>query len=87
MRVTIISPERSLFDGDATAVVAPAYDGKVGILPRHAPFMTLLGDGVLTVRQDGYSRQFRVSGGFLQVVDDTVNVVAEHADEGLDESP
>lgn len=80
MRVTIISPERSIFDGDATAVVAPAYDGEVGILPRHAPFMTLLGDGRLTVRQSDTVRAYHVRGGFLQVVNDVVNVVAEYAE-------
>ncbi len=86
MRVTIISPEESVFDGEATAVVAPAYDGKVGILPRHAPFMTLLGDGTLTLRQGDTSREFHVRGGFLQVVDDTVNVVAEYTDGEINES-
>jgi len=80
MRVTVISPERSLFDGEAVAVVAPAFDGQVGILPRHAPFMTLLGDGVLNVRGKGESTRFRVAGGFLQVVGDTVRVVAGKAE-------
>ena len=51
MQVTVISPEASMFDGEADAVVAPAFDGQVGILPNHAPFMTLLGEGTLTVRQ------------------------------------
>lgn len=78
MRVTVISPETSLFDGEAEAVVAPAYDGQVGILPHHAPFMTLLGSGDLTVRHQGGSSRFSVSGGFLQVVDNVVRVVAEH---------
>lgn len=77
MRVTVISPEASLFDGEAEAVVAPAYDGQVGILPNHAPFMTLLGSGVLTVRHQAATSRFTVSGGFLQVVDNTVRVVAE----------
>ncbi len=86
MRVTVISPERSIFDGTATAVVAPAYDGKVGILPRHAPFMTLLGDGTLTVREGSLARTFRVRGGFLQVADDMVRVVAEHAEGEAGES-
>ena len=45
MQVTVISPEASMFDGEADAVVAPAFDGEVGILPNHAPFMTLLGRG------------------------------------------
>jgi len=79
MRVTVISPERSLFDGEADAVVAPAFDGQVGILPRHAPFMTLLGDGILNVRGQGASSRFRVAGGFLQVVGDAVRVVAGSA--------
>jgi F-type H+-transporting ATPase subunit epsilon len=78
MHVTVISPEASMFDGEADAVVAPAFDGEVGILPNHAPFMTLLGQGTLTVRRsDGVSR-FSLRGGFLQVVDNRVRVVAEH---------
>ncbi len=87
MRVTVISPEESVFDGEATAVVAPAHDGEVGILPRHAPFMTLLGEGKLTVRQEGDTdKVFRVRGGILQVMDDVVNVVAEHAEGENDDS-
>jgi F-type H+-transporting ATPase subunit epsilon len=78
MQVTVISPEASMFDGNADAVVAPAFDGEVGILPDHAPFMTLLGQGTLTVRQGGTVKRFRVRGGFLQVVDNRVRVVAEH---------
>ncbi len=81
IHVTVISPEASVFEGDATAVIAPAYDGEVGILPRHAPFMTLLGDGRLTIRREGESKHLQVRGGFLQVVDDTVHVVAEYAEE------
>ena len=80
MRVTLIAPDRSLFDGEATSVVAPAFDGQVGILPGHAPFLTLLGTGSLTIAQAGSSSRFTVDGGFLQVVGDTVRVVAEHAD-------
>jgi len=78
MHVTVISPERAVFDGAADAVVAPAFDGQVGILPGHAPFMTLLGTGVLTVRvAGGGGDRFEVSGGFLQVVGDAVRVVAD----------
>ncbi len=79
IHVTVIAPENAVFEGDADAVVAPAFDGEVGILPRHAPFMTLLGDGRLTVRQGDTNHAFHVKGGFLQVVRDNVRVVAEHA--------
>ena len=78
MQVTVISPEASMFDGVADAVVAPAFDGEVGILPNHAPFMTLLGSGRLTVRRGDVVSRFVVRGGFLQVVDNRVRVVAEH---------
>jgi len=77
MRVLVISPERAVFDGEAESVVAPAYDGEVGILPRHAPFMTLLGSGTLAIRHGGATSRYRVQGGFLQVVSNTVRVVAE----------
>jgi len=80
MHVSVVSPERVLFEGAADAVVAPAFDGLVGILPRHAPFLTLLGDGVLTVRREGQATVFRVSQGFLQVLADRVRVVADRAE-------
>jgi F-type H+-transporting ATPase subunit epsilon len=78
MRVLVISPDRAVYDGEAESLTAPAFDGEVGILPRHAPFMTLLGTGMLSVRHQGATTRFRVQGGFLQVVSNTVRVVAEH---------
>jgi F-type H+-transporting ATPase subunit epsilon len=78
MQVTVISPEASMFDGEADAVVAPAFDGQVGILPNHAPFMTLLGEGTLTVRRSGTASRFSIRGGFMQVVENRVRVVTEH---------
>jgi F-type H+-transporting ATPase subunit epsilon len=77
MQVLVISPERTVFQGEAESLVAPTYDGEVGILPRHAPFMTLLGTGTLSIRVGGATRRFRVQGGFLQVVSHTVRIVAE----------
>ena len=77
MHVTVISPEQAVFDGTADAVIAPAHDGLVGILPRHAAFMTLLGAGVLTVRSSTAENRFQVAGGFLQVAKDRVRIVAD----------
>lgn len=78
MRVTVISPEAAVFDGDAESVVAPAFDGEIGILDNHAPLMTTLGCGVLTIRTGGTERRFDVQGGFLQVVKNRVRILAEH---------
>jgi len=80
MRVLVISPEASLYDGDADSVVVPVYDGEVGILPNHAPFMAPLGRGTMTVTKAGAPTRFRVNGGFLQVVSNTVRVVAEQVE-------
>ena len=64
LNVSVISPEAVLFEGDAESVVAPAFDGEVGILTGHAPMMTLLGKGVLRLGGDSGQR-FNVDGGFL----------------------
>lgn len=77
MQVTVIGPEASVFQGEADSVIAPAYDGQVGILTNHAPLMTLLGKGTLTVKQGATEHRFNVQGGFLQVVSNRVRVVAE----------
>ena len=79
MRVSVISAERAVFEGEAESVVAPAYDGLVGILPRHAPFMTLLGEGVVKIRQRGETTRLQVAGGFLQVAGNVVRLVAGSA--------
>jgi F-type H+-transporting ATPase subunit epsilon len=79
LQVSVISPEQVLYEGTATAVTAPAFDGEMGILPMHAPLMTLLGSGTLRVESSEGARRFAIAGGFLQVVDDTVRVVTEQA--------
>jgi F-type H+-transporting ATPase subunit epsilon len=77
LHLSVISPEASLYEGDATSVVAPAFDGEVGILTGHAPMMTLLGKGDLRVEGAGGTKQFAIEGGFLQVVNNQVRVVTE----------
>lgn len=77
LHVAVISPAEVGFEGEARAIVAPAHDGKIGILYGHAPMTVLLGTGELVVRTEEGDRRFHVSRGFLQVVDDVVSVLAE----------
>ncbi len=79
IKVSVISPEKVLFEGDVDAIVAPGFDGEVGILSGHAPMMTLLGRGELRLGSGAAATRFAVEGGFLQVVDDQVRVVTERA--------
>jgi F-type H+-transporting ATPase subunit epsilon len=76
LTVTVISPEAVLFEGTTDSLVAPAFDGEVGILTGHAPMMTLLGKGILRVG----GQRFAIEGGFLQVVENQVRVVTERAE-------
>ncbi len=78
LKVSVISPEAVLFNGETDSVVAPAYDGEVGILTGHAPLMALLGDGELRLG-GGSGPRFKVSGGFMQVLNNAVRVVTEKA--------
>ncbi len=78
LKVSVISPEAVLFEGETDSVIAPAYDGEVGILTGHAPLMALLGEGQLRLGT-GSPRLFNVSGGFMQVLNGQVRVVTEKA--------
>ncbi|MGQ0640419.1 MAG: ATP synthase F1 subunit epsilon [Gemmatimonadaceae bacterium] len=79
LTISVISPEKVLFEGEVESLVAPAFDGEVGILPNHAPMVTLLGKGTLRLGDAGRAGRFAIEGGFLQVADNEVRVVTEHA--------
>jgi F-type H+-transporting ATPase subunit epsilon len=80
IHVRVVSPEKVVFEGDASALVVPAWDGKVGILPGHAPLLALLGGGELSVEvPKGGSRNYHVSGGVVMVEGGAVTVLAEYA--------
>lgn len=79
LTVTIITPESSWEPRQYDALTLPAFDGEVGILPRHAPFVCQLGRGVLRLRsgQTANDRDLALSGGVAQVADDEVRILAE----------
>ena len=79
MKVSVISPEKTIFDGEADSVVVPAWDGQLGVMKGHAPMLVLLGEGELRVATGGSEQKFHISGGFMQVADDVVTVLSEHA--------
>ena len=81
LKVAVISPTRVGFEGTGDSIVVPAYDGLMGILYGHAPMMTLLGTGDVTVKDGSKVHRIAVSGGFLQVVDNEVSVLAEEVGE------
>lgn len=79
LQVRVVSPDSVLFEGPAVSVVAPAWDGTVGILPGHAPMITLLGAGDLSVDLPaGGSERFFVAGGVLKVESNDLVILTEY---------
>lgn len=76
----IVSQYRVVFKGDADIVVLPGMEGQMGILPRHAPVLTALNYGVITVRLKGNEEHFTVAGGIAEVLPDKVTILADAAE-------
>ncbi len=81
LSVTIVSPDGSVFQGEAAGVRAPGVEGSFEVLYDHAPMIAAFNVGPLFIREaDGDRIVFATSGGFLEVVDNTVTVLAETAE-------
>ena len=80
IRLEIVTPERLAYEDDVDAVTVPGVEGELGILPHHAPLVSMLGFGELRIRKGGSEELFAIVGGFVQVRPDKVVVMAETAD-------
>jgi F-type H+-transporting ATPase subunit epsilon len=83
-RLEIVTAERSIFSDDVSAVIAWGVEGQLGILPHHAPLMTMLQPGDLMIRKNKEEEFLAISGGFLEVRPDKVIILAD-ACERVDE--
>ena len=75
----LVSPEKLLFTGEVTQVDVPGAEGDFGVLAGHAPFVTTLRPGILTVHREGGALRVVVSGGFAEVSDAGLTVLADVA--------
>ncbi len=80
LKLDIVTAERIVFSEEVDAVIAPGEEGQLGILPHHAPLMTILQAGELIVRRGGQDDTLAISGGFLEVRPDRVIVLADSAE-------
>jgi F-type H+-transporting ATPase subunit epsilon len=81
LSLQIVTPERIVFEEDAVAsVTLPGIEGELTVLPSHAPLMTELQPGALYFRKGGEETDVALSGGFLEVRDDKVVVLADSAE-------
>ncbi|MDP2855977.1 MAG: F0F1 ATP synthase subunit epsilon [bacterium] len=80
IRLDIVTAERVVFSDDVDIVVAPGTEGQLGVLPHHAPLMTMLEPGELLARKSGEEFSMVVSGGFMEVRPDRVIILADAAE-------
>ncbi|MBM3944094.1 MAG: F0F1 ATP synthase subunit epsilon [SAR202 cluster bacterium] len=85
-KLEIVTAERLVYSEDVSSLVAPGADGELGILPNHAPLLTLLKPGEMRVRKEGEETLMAVSGGFMEVMGNKVTILADTAerDEEID---
>lgn len=77
-QLSILTPERTVFAGAVEYVQVPGTEGYLGVLANHAPLVTALAEGNLTVRKSGgHEEQWRVSGGFFEVSHNKATVLAD----------
>ena len=81
IRCEIVSQDSTVFEGDVEIVVLPGADGEMGILPNHAPLLSTLKMGVITVRYADQEEVFTVTGGLVEVQPDIVTVLADAAEQ------
>jgi F-type H+-transporting ATPase subunit epsilon len=82
-QIEVATPERLLVDEQVTEAELPGQDGYMGILAGHAPLLSALGAGVLTY-QGGGEQVLAIDGGFVEVFENHVRVLADHAEFGRD---
>ena len=80
IRCEIVSQDRTVFQGDVDIVILPGQAGEMGILPHHAPVLTLLKYGVIKIRRQGHEELFAVAGGMAEVQPDIVTILADAAE-------
>jgi F-type H+-transporting ATPase subunit epsilon len=82
-QLEVATPERLLVDEQVTEAELPGQDGYMGVLVGHAPLLSALGAGVLTYQSRG-EQVLAIDGGFVEVFDNHVRVLADHAEFGRD---
>jgi len=79
-QLEVATPDRLFVDELVTMAELPGKDGYMGILPGHAPLLSALGAGTLTYGVDGSQKVLKIDGGFVEVFDNHVRVLADHAE-------
>lgn len=75
----IITPEKVVYSDEVQEVVVPAYDGEITILPSHINLLTQVNPGELIIKKGSSQQSIAITGGFLEVDNNKVSILAEYA--------
>lgn len=75
----IVTPEKVIFKDEVNEVILPSKNGEIAILPNHASLVTQIAEGELTIKKDGKEQFLAVTGGFLEVNNNKVSILADYA--------
>lgn len=80
LNLEIVTPEKKVFDETVDAVTIPTTNGDIGVLPNHAPLISTLKPGILTISNRGASERLVIAGGFVEVSANKVSILADTAE-------
>lgn len=80
INMEVVTPEQHVCSIETEAVVVPAFEGYLGVLPNHAPLITQLGIGVVTYKVGGKEKKIAITGGFMEVAENKMVILADTAE-------
>jgi len=80
LTLEVVTPERHVVSTEAESIIVPAAEGYLGVLPGHAPLITGLRVGVVRFKVGGQEKRMAISGGFMEVVNNRVIILADTAE-------
>jgi F-type H+-transporting ATPase subunit epsilon len=84
IRLKVVTPRRLVLDEEVDEVTAPGVKGEFGVLPNHISFLTLLEPGEMSYKQGGIRRFLALSGGYAEVLDNVMTILAPAAEFGIE---
>lgn len=79
LTLSILTPQSQVYSGEADEVIVPTLNGEIGILPNHVSLLTQILPGELRVKNSGKTNYFAIMGGYIEVGNNTVNVLGDYA--------
>lgn len=86
MHIQVVTPEKVLLDEEADEVIIPTTSGEITVLPHHIPLVSQIAPGIMVIKKHGREEDMVIQGGFIQITDTVVRVLADYAVSGNDVS-